>query len=211
MMSRSYRITFPFTKVYIVRISSVSVPSDGSGMRSGILWDIIRAFPKLIPIVLAHHPDCKPYRNDVIKIGKVRLCRGCTISFGIAGIMILIYLLSPDIRTSFDRVRPVFLFSIGVFLGLFQVLRAVFRKIGVAMKTIVKVALGLGIGLIAIAVFELDLSIYLTIWIFIGLFILYGLLGGPLRFYYMKRTCEECEFKADLDDCEGLKIIKELE
>jgi hypothetical protein len=203
--------SFDLTKFFIVRFILVPVASGENDKDGGLIRDILKAFPKVIPLAFSHHPDCKPYRNDVIRIGKIRLCRGCTISFTIAGVMILLYLLSRDVRIMFDRMGPEILLPAGVILGMFQVLRAFVRRMGIPMKTLIKIALGVSISLIAIGVIELDLSRSMTGWALFGLFILYGLFGAPLRFYYMKKTCEECEYKADLGECEGLKFIKEFE
>lgn len=173
--------------------------------------DIFHAFPKLVPLILSHHPDCEPYRKDVLRLGKLRLCRGCTISYGLVLIWVASYILSPDIRGLFDPFSPGLIIGAGVVLGLFQVLRGIYRSLSVIGRSLVKVALGSGIGLILIGIFQLELGFWVTFWTIMGLFVVYGLLGGSLRFFYMKRTCEECEFRGDLKNCPGLSAIKELD
>jgi hypothetical protein len=162
-------------------------------------------------LVFSHHPDCEPYSNDVINLGKVRLCRGCTIAYGIAGLLILMYLWIPDMRSLISDVDPTLIIGFGVFLGLFQVMRAIVRKMGAFMKSIVKLALGMGIALIIVGIFQLDLGFQGTFWTIFLLFILYGLFGLVLRLFYMKRTCEECESHSDWNSCDGMRVIKELE
>ncbi|MGA1794177.1 MAG: hypothetical protein ACMUHM_09510 [Thermoplasmatota archaeon] len=184
---------------------------EGSRKDRGLFKDILRGFPKLLPFALSHHPDCPPYKADVIRIGKVRLCRGCTIAYGLALAIIAIYLLIEPVRDMFGVFSPFLIMGAGIFLGLFQIIRAVFRKMGVVGKSLIKIVLGIGISLILISIFELDLGFAVTYWTIIGLFLLYGVLGGALRFHYMKRTCEECEFKADLKECKGMSVVRELD
>ncbi|MBN1539626.1 MAG: hypothetical protein JW939_05730 [Candidatus Thermoplasmatota archaeon] len=173
--------------------------------------DIFHAFPKLVPLILSHHPDCEPYRKDVIRIGKLRLCRGCTISYSLVLILVVSYILLPLLRGLFEPFSPVLIIGVGVVLGLFQVLRGVYRKMSIIWRSLVKVALGSGIGLILIGIFRLELGYWATFWTIMGLFIVYGLVGGALRLFYMKRTCDECEFGGNLENCPGLSIIRELD
>jgi hypothetical protein len=43
------------------------------------------------------------------------------------------------------------------------------------------------------------------------LIILYGVIGLPLRMYYMKKTCDECDFHSDWKSCDGMKFLKEID
>jgi len=187
------------------------VANEGPKKNKGLMGDILRGFPKLLPFALSHHPDCKQYRNDVIRLGRVRLCRGCTIAYGLVLVIITSYLVLSPLRDLFNGISPVLIIGIGVLLGFVQVVRAVFRKMGIIGKSLVKVSLGIGISMILIGILRLELGFTATYWTIIGLFLLYGVVGGTLRFLYMKKTCEECEFKADLKECKGLKVVRELD
>ena len=190
---------------------SNTVKDAGSGRKRGLTGDIINAFPKLLPLVLSHHPDCEPYRADVIRIGKLRLCRGCTIAYGLVVLIFGSYLLFGELRDLFGEVPPPLLILSGAALGMFQVLRAVFRRMGIPRKTLVKLALGSGIALVLIGIMELDLGRTGTIWLMVGLFLLYGTLGGYIRYVYMKRTCLECEYGGDMRSCPGMSVVRELD
>jgi len=146
--------------------------------------------------LLSHHPICDEFDDDYYHVGDKRLCVGCFTAYPIAISIIILW------RLGFIRIETYLAFLMGLLIGSLQFLsltRVSEIKIG---KISIKVLLGIGIGFFTIGIFSLSQPLILRVLLF---FICMNIAGffSFLRMKKIKKTCEECKYEKDWDNCPG--------
>ena len=162
---------------------------------------------KVLPFALSHHPFCKPFKGDMVKIFNVRLCKGCVVSYSTVVLIMGIFLLFYDLFQDISILEWHQYILLGLVLGSGQVIRAIFPTISSWTKTLVKFCLGLGIASIFIGIVEIPISGIGRVMVFLATILLYMILGGYLRMYYMKKVCINCMYKREWHRCPGFKRL----
>lgn len=135
----------------------------------------------------AHHPTCSEYKQHYYKIGKLKLCVGCTSLYSSIIISLVIYLSIPFIF----RETPIILAILFVYSCFIAIIHFLVRPKTKLLKTFFRSSAGVGLGA------YLALIIFLKVWwmqIILILFILtgfglYGIIRGKNN--NMKK-CESC-------------------
>lgn len=136
---------------------------------------------------LAHHPTCSQYKNHYYKIGKLKLCVGCTSLYSSILLSLIIYLTIPSVFRTMPIILAI-LFLYGCFSAL---IHFVVRPLTKIMKTISRSSAGIGLGAYLTLIIYLRLwwlQIILLLFIFAG-FTLYGVIRG--KGHNLKK-CETC-------------------
>ena len=165
------------------------------------IFRICRDFIRITgPHLLSHHPHCRMYDRDVLRIGKIRLCSGCFIAYPTA-IAVIVY----GSVTGLSYQYPWYYYMIsGIIVGLSQFISLFGR--GERFRHLIKFFLGLGIGLTTIGVFRFPVHICLSILIFYLLVVLAGFFANK-RVLKIENICEKCKYKKDWYHCPGLKKV----
>jgi len=153
----------------------------------------------ILKLLLAHHPCCKEFDNDIIKIGKIRICIGCIIF--IPFVLLTITLLFGDLVKLGRNYH--FFGATGIILGMaqiFSLLLHIRRKI---FKVMVKMSLGIGVGFVLYSIHLLPFKNVHKFTILMACMILASLLEF-LKVFQMKRRCLMCRSYSDFPNCEGL-------
>jgi hypothetical protein len=179
------------------------------GILSSAFAEAQRVLVMVFPLLLSHHPICKEYMPDMLKIGRVHLCKGCFLGYSFSLLVLAIYFILIPV-TSWDiEAGPELLIPVGIVLGSLQFARAFIRRAPSWWKTVQKLLLGAGIASIIIGIIELPIDLLYRSLILFSCFLIYGLLGAALRLHYLKMTCNECRFEGDWERCEGLSGLYE--
>jgi hypothetical protein len=172
--------------------------------------DIVEAFREakyylicLRSFFLSHHPDCKDFDSDVIRFGTLRLCRGCTIGYGLALVLFLLFILIPSINDLFRQRDTLVLGLLGVILAGTQLLRVLVQINSRAFKTLQKAAFGTGLFLLASSLILYDAPLATKIIILLISLVIVGGILSLARPYYILKTCKECSWHQNWDDCPG--------
>jgi hypothetical protein len=157
-------------------------------------------------LLIAHHPNCEPYEDHVFKIGKLRLCRGCTLSYPQAyGLPILVLAWAKAwafFESTAFKIHNIWWFTIAItILGVTTYFTKKYARI---INDIYKVARGFLLGFFFII-------IIIEPWPYK---IAFGVLIAGLMIYLstrrgkdMERTCNECEYSASFNDCPGWETL----
>ena len=163
-------------------------------------WSTIR-------VMFAHHPYCDPFEEHTFKIGKLRLCRGCWLSYPPMYATILIYLFWPQARDFMLGEAVWIMDNLWWFVIGFGILALVGRLIGRYsrfIKDLSKFGRGSWAGFLVVVIITQH-------WGFkVGAALI--LIGGMTylslhRGKDMDRTCDECEWHANYDTCPGMQEI----
>lgn len=161
---------------------------------------------KVISMSLAHHPECEAFNDHVFTIGKLHLCRGCTLSYPPMYATVLIIIFWPDARAFLTAIGlwipNLWWFTIG--FGLTGVIALLLRKYSLFINDIYKFSRGAFAGFLITIIlsqhwgFKIGAGLLLT-----GAMIYLSLHRGK----DMEKTCEDCEWKANYEECPGWKDI----
>ena len=157
--------------------------------------------------LLSHHPGCRHFEGDTIRIGKLRFCKGCTIGYSLALSLMVFYMVIFSVYGPFIPVGPFVLILLGALFGSTQLVRAIFRRMSPAMKTVQKAALGLGIALVVIGILEIPASAFTRMFLLLGLLLVIGITSAVLRPWYILRTCRECEYESEWERCDAFREL----
>jgi len=179
------------------------------GILDSAFTEAKRVLVMVFPLLLSHHPICEEYMPDMLKIGKVHLCKGCFLGYSFSIFLLALYfLILPGMKMEI-LLEPELMIPVGIILGSLQLARAFIIRAPSWWKTVQKLLLGAGIASVIIGVVELPLDGIYRFLILAVCFFTYGLLGGVLRFHYLKRTCQECRFHGEWERCEGFSRLFE--
>ncbi|MBN1329354.1 MAG: hypothetical protein JXA54_07765 [Candidatus Heimdallarchaeota archaeon] len=162
-----------------------------------------------IQLFLAHHPFCETFDKHVFKIGKLRLCKGCFLSYPIAYAIPIIYIFWKDAR-SFLLFTPLWISNLWWFTVYIAILTFVTRYIGRQSMFVNDLSKFIR-GALAGFLFVLIIS---EIW-YLKIVAAIGLFGGMAylslkRGKEMQRTCDQCVYGGDFTSCPGWKDLSEI-
>jgi hypothetical protein len=160
-----------------------------------------RYFKHAHPYLLSHHPHCKYYAKDFLKIGKWRFCWGCIVTYP-TFIAVLIGLLLLGIHNDFTWWQ--FIIA-GVIFGSFELISLWRKGTGLRHRTI-KFFLGIGLALTTIGVFTIPIHLAFRIVIYFYLYMMAGLFGS-LRIIAMEKKCRKCRWKGNWYRCPGFEEL----
>ncbi len=176
--------------------------------RMKTIVDFIKLFFSwnVISMTLAHHPECETFNDHVFKIGKIRLCRGCTLSYPPLYATVLIFIFWLDARSFLTAtglwIPNLWWFTIG--FGVTGALALLLRKYSLFINDIYKFSRGAFAGFLIAVIFSQHWTFKIAAGVLlIGAMVLLSLHRGK----DMEKTCEECEWKANYDECPGWKDI----
>ena len=153
-------------------------------------------------MVTSHAPDCREYRGEFLRIGRLKLCVGCFVSYPLAILIVVSYLIFGNVLGIPFYAYIVF----GAIFGMFQVLNLLNVSKHPVSKVIVKICLGIGLGLITIGVFTIPLHLIFRIVIFFFLVNIARAIGG-FRLQRMEKICKKCPQYDNWYYCEGFKEV----
>ncbi|NHJ48324.1 MAG: hypothetical protein FK733_11110 [Asgard group archaeon] len=157
-------------------------------------------------MMLSHHPYCDDFDHHVFKIGKLRLCRGCTLSYPPAYFLPIFWLAWSGAREFFRAegalIPNIWWFTIA--FAVFGVITYFIRKYSIFINDIYKITRGALLGFFFIVMLQEDWYYKLIF----GLLIL-GLMGylSIKRGKDMEKTCNDCEWGANFQECPGFKHL----
>lgn len=153
----------------------------------------------ILKLLLAHHPCCKEFDDDIIKVGEIRICIGCIIF--IPFVLLTITFLFGDLLKLGRNYH--FFGATGIILGtaqIFSLLLHIRRKI---FKVMVKISLGIGVGFVLYSIHLLPVK-NIHKFVILMLCMTLASLLEILKVFRMKKRCEECDSYPDIPNCEGL-------
>ncbi|NHK32674.1 MAG: hypothetical protein FK730_15090 [Asgard group archaeon] len=182
--------------------------------KDGAFKNILKGLFKwsTIQLLLAHHPDCKEYESHVFKIGKLRLCRGCTLSYPPAYALPLIFIFWQTAQDFFLAKALWFHNLLWFTLGfiLLTIITLITRRYSKIINDIYKFTRGALLGFLFIVVIG---EVRTSTWylaIISGVMILSGLFYLSVkRGKDMEKTCNECEWGAEFYSCPGWKDLSD--
>ena len=160
----------------------------------------------VIHMSISHHPECEVFDEHVFKIGKLRICRGCTLSYPPLYGIVLIFVFWLDARRfllidSF-LIPNLWWFTIGFFIV--AILALVLRKYSIYISDIYKFSRGAFSGFLLIVI----LSQHWAFKIGAGIAFMAGMGWLSIkRGKEMEKTCDECEWHSNYDICPGWRNI----
>ncbi len=162
-----------------------------------------------LQLFFSHHPFCEIFDNHVFKIGKLRLCRGCTLSYPVAYGLPIMYLLWGSYR-DFLHFAPLWISNLWWFTIYSTILAfgtRYFGKKNLFINDLSKLTRGALAGfLFTVMISEIW---YLKIIAAVGLFAGMAYLSLK-RGKEMQHTCDQCEYGADYNNCPGWRDLAEI-
>jgi len=156
-----------------------------------------------ILLMLSHHPFCEVFDPHVFKIGKLRLCRGCFLSYPPLYALVSIFIFWEAAREFFLLEAISIMDNLWWFVIGFGILTFGARWLGrysIFIKDIAKFSRGAWTGFLVIVI----LSQHWGFKIGAALIVIGGMTYLSLhRGKDMERTCDECEWHADFNSCPG--------
>jgi len=165
--------------------------------------EAIYFFKCLRGFFLSHHPDCQNYDSDVIRVGHLRLCKGCFIGYGLALLLFLLFILVQPVNDLFKQIDTLTLCLLGVILAGTQVLRVFYQLNSRWFKTLQKTAFGTGLFFLAVSLVLFDADLLTKIIIYALSFVVAGGVLSLARPYYILKTCKGCSWEQNWNECPG--------
>lgn len=158
-----------------------------------------------ISLLLAHHPSCETFDSHVFKIGKVRLCKGCALSYppayGIPIVFIAWIRARNFIIFSNFYIQNIWWFVIGT--GILAIGTHLLKPYSKFINDFAKFTRGVWAGFLILSILVISPWYYKLIPLAITAV---GLMLITLkRQKDMTKTCNECEWQSDYENCPGWK------
>jgi hypothetical protein len=149
-------------------------------------------------LALAHHPLCRYFDADVFGV-RIRVCSGCAVAVPalIVGVLAGVWLLTRA------NAQPWPLAAASLLLGLPQLSTYVHRGSRL-YRAMAKAVGGVGLGGFLIAAWLLPIHTAWRLAGFAALAAAFLALQG-LRMRAIRRTCQQCPWRADWDQCPGFR------
>lgn len=159
-------------------------------------------FWSLKPILFSHHPLCERFKNHSFNFLGQKFCIGCFIGYPSSIIMLVLGYLGI-----FSFFNTSTLWISGFILYTIYIIYSISSSEKIIHKILSKIFIGTGTAFIVAGIFSLQLQFWakLTICFVLITTILIFLTWKRLR--YMKKTCKECEYESDQNNCPGMGII----
>lgn len=158
----------------------------------------------LLPLLLAHHPECGDFKGHTLRIGKYSLCIGCFIGYPSA--VIAIYVMFHLNVTQI--IAPQGLLTLGIVLISTFFLSFLHLTKYKPIKIIQKIAIGIGAAFLFWYITTLQISRFAKLMTFYIVFgILLALLNGYHAYGFIK-TCKKCNFLFNWGTCPGFNSIR---
>jgi hypothetical protein len=156
----------------------------------------------LYPLITSHSPDCTTFEGEFFSIGRVKLCVGCFLSYPLAILFVVLYLVFGNVL----GIPFYFYILFGAVFGLFQLLNLLNISNLRVSKIIVKLCLGIGLGMITIGIFTIPIHLIFRILIFIvGMSMARSIAG--FRLYRIEKICKKCPQYDNWYYCDGFKVV----
>ena len=156
-----------------------------------------------IHLMLSHHPFCEVFDPHVFKIGKLRLCRGCFLSYPPLYALVSIFIFWEAAREFFLLEAISIMDNLWWFVIGFGILTFGARWLGrysLFIKDIAKFSRGTWTGFLVMVIISQHWGFKIgAILIVIGGMTYLSLHRGK----DMERTCDECEWHSDFNSCPG--------
>jgi hypothetical protein len=156
-----------------------------------------------LQLMLSHHPNCEIFDPHVFKIGKLRLCRGCFLSYPPLYAFVALFIFWIPSRDFFLSEAVSIIDNLWWFVIGFGILTFASRWIGrysIFIKDVAKFSRGAWTGFLVIVL----ISQHWGFKIGAALIVIVGMSYLSLhRGKDMERTCDECEWSADFNSCPG--------
>ena len=156
-----------------------------------------------IHLMLSHHPFCEVFDPHVFKIGKLRLCRGCFLSYPPLYALVSIFIFWEAAREFFLLDAISIMDNLWWFVIGFGILTFGARWLGrysLFVKDIAKFSRGAWTGFLVMVIISQHWGFKIgAILIVIGGMTYLSLHRGK----DMERTCDECEWHANFQSCPG--------
>jgi hypothetical protein len=181
-------------------------PRKQRNRSSGQLLSILKTIFSwsTLQLLISHHPNCDVYEHHVFKIGKLRFCRGCTLSYPPAYFLPIIWLAWWRAQNFFKvegfLIPNIWWFTIA--FAIFGVITFFIKKYSIYINDIYKVTRGALLGFFFIIMLQEPWYYKLSIGIIVlGLMTYLSFKRGK----DMEKTCNECEWGANFHECPGWK------
>ncbi len=156
-----------------------------------------------IHLMLSHHPFCEVFDPHVFKIGKLRLCRGCFLSYPPLYALVTIFIFWEAARNFFLFEAVSIMDNLWWFVIGFGILTFSGRWLGrysIFIKDIAKFSRGAWTGFLVIVI----ISQHWGFKVGAALIIIAGMAYLSIhRGKDMEKTCDECEWHSDFNSCPG--------
>ena len=146
-----------------------------------------------------HHPTCSKYRNHYFKIGRIKLCVGCTNLYSGIVIFLILYFSLPSIKSNPIVLPLVFLYGCAM-----AIIHALIHPENKWIKSFLRFALGFGLGA------YLSIIILGPRWWLRAIFS-FILIGGVVLYRIMRgdeanlELCEDCPLHKADPPCDPMK------
>jgi len=162
-----------------------------------------------IQLFFSHHPFCETFDNHVFKIGKLRFCKGCFLSYPIAYTIPIIYFIWKAAR-SFLLFTPLWISNLWwftIYTAIFTFITRYLGRRSMFANDLSKFIRGALAGFLFIIIIS-------EIW-YLKIIAAVALFGGMLylslkRGKEMQHTCNQCEYGGDFNNCPGWRDISEI-
>ena len=146
-----------------------------------------------------HHPTCSRYKNHYIKIGKLKLCLGCTNMYAGIALFLILYFSIPSIKSNPISLPLVFLYGCAA-----AIFHAIIHPENKWIRSFLRFSLGFGLGA------------YITIiilgprWWLRAIFSII-LIGGISLYRFVRgekanlELCDECPLHSADPPCDPMK------
>lgn len=155
---------------------------------------------RMLRYAFSHHPLCSQFRDHVYNVKGFWVCKGCGVTYPTSIFSFIIaFLIGLKLTIAVE------LTALLLFISLTISLLDLLLEIGM----IKRIVLGLFSGM-----FFFSLISYGDLVIFLQGILMFYLILMPLtflRYYRMKKICNECKYKGNWNECEGfLDLRREL-
>jgi cation transport ATPase len=185
--------------------------SEDSPIRLRI--SIRQVYYSVKPMLLSHHPSCEEYKNHTITLFGKKWCIGCFVGMPIVVLVFLIGVFGK-IMNKYSNFQlwmvGIIIFTVSYAMKGYKYVKPLKKLNERAVKIIAKIFLGIGVGIMLGTVYihtpESDFKLLIFYLIFQGIFIITEI----LHLFGMYSECKQCEYKADWDNCPGMKASMEI-
>ena len=168
------------------------------------LTTVLRVIRSFSPVYLSHHPNCRHYRDDVIKIRGMKICGGCFFLYSGLILTILTLFLMGQYRT----LDPLKIALVGFCLMMPLVIQTFIHFSSVFLRRCVRFLMGAWAFLLVVIPIKVGGSLWLKIIYLLALVMLLSL----IRYHHVanfRKKCLPCIYHGDFSRCTGFREVSE--